>query len=175
MDSLRQRDYTFPHALPSDSLPISGGGENFYKFLKTELLPHIHASYRTDTSNQTMMGHSFGGYFVLYALLRDLQENIPFNYYVAASPSLPYYDFYLKKQFESLSLQNAGKAIPQLYLTTGEMEIAQDTLHSFSQFRHMLSEKDFIRLKTKIYAGLEHMGTAVPSFEEGVELILKNE
>jgi len=41
MDSLRVRDYTFPEALPLDSFPTSGGGERFYQFLKTELIPYI--------------------------------------------------------------------------------------------------------------------------------------
>ena len=41
MDSLRNRDYTFPVAPPQDSFPVSGGADKFLTFLETELIPHI--------------------------------------------------------------------------------------------------------------------------------------
>jgi predicted alpha/beta superfamily hydrolase len=109
----------------------------------------------------------------LYALLRDLKDNVLFNNYIAVSPSLPYNDYYITKQFEILTLQTTRSEVPHLYLTAGEMEIKQDTLNNFDHFCHILSKKDFIRLKSKIHKGVEHMGTAIPSFEEGIELIQK--
>src|SRR5690606_10505540 len=54
MDSLRIRDYTFPKAPPSDSLPISGGGKHFYNFVKTGILPYIEENYRIDPTNMTI-------------------------------------------------------------------------------------------------------------------------
>lgn len=110
MDSLRVRDYTFPKAPASDSLAISGGAEKFYAFLKQELIPYIDKSYRTDTGERTLMGHSFGGYFTLYALLQDMKQTAVFNSYVAASPSLDYHDYYLMKAFESLTISTKNKS-----------------------------------------------------------------
>src|SRR5690606_10805484 len=63
MDSLRNRDYTYPEALPADSFTVSGKGDKFYDFIKAKLVPHIDSIYRTDKTNRTIMGHSFGGYF----------------------------------------------------------------------------------------------------------------
>lgn len=41
MDSLRQRDYLFPAALPSDEITAEGGGQKFAQFLSQELIPRI--------------------------------------------------------------------------------------------------------------------------------------
>lgn len=172
MDSLRNRDYTFPKALPRDSFHISGGGERFYHFIKTELKPCIERTYRTDTANSTLMGHSLGGYFVLYALIQDIAGNKLFNHYVAASPSISYYDNYIPKQFQDLSAKKNYKNKVKLYLTIGEMEIDEDPNDGFNTFGKILSRQDFIQLRMKVYRNLEHMGTAVPSFEDGLEFIL---
>src|SRR5690606_27820801 len=92
MDSLRIRDYTYPKALAQDSFPTSGGADSFYSFLKNELIPTIDRNYHTDKFSRTLMGHSFGGYFALYALLQDLEtlEVDPslFSNYISASPSI---------------------------------------------------------------------------------------
>jgi predicted alpha/beta superfamily hydrolase len=168
MDSLRVRDYTFPPAPASDSLPLSGGGENFYRFIQRELIPHIDRQYRTDTTQRTLMGHSFGGYFVLYALLKDQTDKPLFAHYVAASPSIDYGDGYLMQRLEQLIAGKEGNALPGLYLTAGEIELAEDPGNRFSHFIRLLESKAFMRLKTKTFKNTEHMGTAIPSFEEGL-------
>jgi hypothetical protein len=173
MDSLRDRDYTFPESLPKDSFKMSGGGERFFQFIKTRLKPYIEKTYRTDTTHQTIMGHSLGGYFVLYALLEHAKGNRLFNNYVAASPSLSYYDNYIFQKFQNLSQHDVASEKLKLYLTMGEFEIDEDHEDSFKHFRQMLSRHD-LQLKVKIYDRLEHMGTAVPSFEDGIEYILED-
>lgn len=172
MDSLRSRDYTFPMALPEDSFRVSGGGENLYQFIKTKLKRCIEKTYRTDTTSRTIMGHSLGGYFVLYALLQEVNGNGFFNNYVAASPSIWYHDNYLGRQLRAIQTKKNKK--PKLYLTMGEMELAEDPIDGFTNFGQMLSEKDLVDLKIKVYKGTEHMGTAVPTFEDGIEFVFGN-
>jgi predicted alpha/beta superfamily hydrolase len=74
----RWRDYT-PSALPAtDSLvarqfdqPVetvrSGGGPDFIRVLREEILPFVDASYRT-TDDRGLAGQSLGGLFAAYAL-----------------------------------------------------------------------------------------------------------
>jgi len=174
MDSLRNRDYTFPEAHPKDSFRISGGGAKFYRFIKSELKPYIEKTYRTDTTNRTIMGHSLGGYFVLYALLQDISGDRFFNHYVAASPSISYDDDYIVKQFDRLSFENVDNRKSDLYLSTGSLEVAEDTSNSFKHFTRLLSGLNGIDLKVKIYNNMEHMGTAVLSFEDGLEFIFSD-
>ena len=125
MDSLRNRDYTFPQAAPRDSFPISGGADRFLAFIKTELAPFIDKTYRTDTADRSLMGHSLGGYFTLFAMQQGLSDgNNLFKRYVAASPSLHYGDQYLIKALQNATPANTN---PQtLILTIGENELEED-------------------------------------------------
>ena len=78
----RFRDLTPSHV--GDSTNSSGGGEKFINFLEKELIPYVDNRYST-APHRTLVGHSFGGLFVLNTLI-----NHPaiFNNYVAIDPSL---------------------------------------------------------------------------------------
>jgi predicted alpha/beta superfamily hydrolase len=171
MDSLRARDYTFPDALPADSFKISGQGDKFYNFIKTKLVTHINSAYRTDKSNRTIMGHSLGGYFVLYALKQNLSDSLVFNNFIAASPSIYYHDNYLAKEISSSPIYQRNIESIKLYLTIGELEVLENQSNDFKIFSKMLTDKK-IRVQTEVYKGLEHMGTAIPTFEDGIQLFL---
>ena len=67
-------------------LPNSGGAAAFLDFLERELIPFIDRTYRTNTSDRGLLGHSFGGVFALYALE---QRPALFQRVVAASPAMP--------------------------------------------------------------------------------------
>ncbi len=168
MDSLRVRDYTFPAAQPSDSLPISGGGERFYSFLTSELIPEIDRLYRTDAKNRTLMGHSFGGYFTLYALLKETASKPVFHHFLAASPSIWYSQGYLTK-----ALQRYDPSINRsLFLTTGK---AEGSTQEFTTLVTLLKNHPSLQVHSKIYNGLDHMGTVLPSFRDGLLLMRKKE
>jgi predicted alpha/beta superfamily hydrolase len=177
MDSLRNRDYTFPIALAQDSFPISGSADNFLSFIKSDLLPYIDKTYRTDTSNRTLMGHSLGGYFTFYALEQEIISKInSFKNYVAASPSLWYYNNYLIKQFQNIS-GNDNTNQQTLFLTFGAREDTEDGetgtegLDNFNSFAILLSNKRFknIKVKSEVYPSFGHMETAVPTFTKSLQ------
>ncbi len=169
MDSLRNRDYTFPSALPADSFKISGQGDKFYNFIKEKLVPYIDSAYRTDKSNRTIMGHSLGGYFVLYALTKNLSDSIVFNNFIAASPSIYYHDNYITKAITSSPIYSDNKDKIKLYLTKGDLEVSENQTEDFKIFSKVLTEKT-IHFQTEVYKGQEHMGTAIPTFERGIQL-----
>jgi predicted alpha/beta superfamily hydrolase len=171
MDSLRDRDYTYPDALPADSFKISGQGDKFYNFIKTKLLTYIDSAYRTDKSNRTIMGHSLGGYFVLYALNQNLSDSLVFNNFIAASPSIYYHDNYLAKEIGSSPIYQRNIARIKLYLTIGELEVLENQSNDFKIFSKTITDKT-ISVQTEVYKGLEHMGTAIPTFENGIQLFL---
>lgn len=79
----RTRDLT-PTNADTARFKTSGGAENFTKFIETELIPYIDGSYST-TSHRVIIGHSFGGLFVINALLNH--SNL-FTNYIAIDPSL---------------------------------------------------------------------------------------
>jgi predicted alpha/beta superfamily hydrolase len=171
MDSLRDRDYTYPDALPADSFKISGQGDKFYNFIKTKLVTYIDSAYRTDKSNRTIMGHSLGGYFVLYALNQNLTDSLVFNNFIAASPSIYYHDNYLAKEISSSQTSQRNIENIKIYLTIGELEVLENQTNDFKIFSKILTDKT-ISVQTEVYKGLEHMGTAIPTFENGIQLFL---
>ena len=177
MDSLRDRDYSFPEALPSDSFKVSGGAGKFLSFITRELFPYISKTYRADTTNSTLMGHSLGAYFTLYALEQALlNKNSSFKNYVAPSPSLNYCNNYLIKQFQNIPENKSIKQLT-LFLAYGVREDSEDGetgtegIDNFNSFISLLSESRFatIRLKSEVYPTFGHMETAVPTFTKSLQ------
>lgn len=79
----RTRDLT-PTA-SGEEYANGGGATEFYDFVKDELFPLVEKKYSTAKSDKIYFGHSFGGLFGIYALLRD--DGI-FDEFFIASPSL---------------------------------------------------------------------------------------
>lgn len=79
----RTRDLT--PAVSGEEYANGGGAAEFYDFVKDELFPLVEKKYSTAKSDKIYFGHSFGGLFGIYALLRD--DGI-FDEFFIASPSL---------------------------------------------------------------------------------------
>lgn len=73
-----------PPALWPDGAPV-GKSARFSRFFGEQLKPFIEARYAVDTSNQTLLGVSLGGLFVLRTLFTAPAS---FQRYVAISPSI---------------------------------------------------------------------------------------
>ncbi len=70
----------------SQSAVTGGGADNFLQFFKTELIPYINKNFKAEPFN-VLIGHSFGGVFVMHALLNDPDL---FDAYIAIDPSFWY-------------------------------------------------------------------------------------
>jgi len=92
INSANQRDRDFlPVHVPQPA--ISGGAGNFLSFFKDELIPYINKTYPANGTS-SLYGHSYGGVFVLYALLSEPQL---FESYYATDPPFRFNDDYLIK------------------------------------------------------------------------------
>ena len=92
----RSRDYS---PTQRKGRPNTGKAKQFLSFLKNELIPFVDNTYRTDKNDRALQGHSMGGLFTTYALLKS--QNL-FNRYVISSPYLWWDDksiFTLEKDF----------------------------------------------------------------------------
>lgn len=80
----RTHDLTPPLSDSVKNFPTAGGGDTFLNFIGDELMPAVNKTYRTISYN-ILAGHSFGGLFVVNALIKrpDL-----FNAYISISPSM---------------------------------------------------------------------------------------
>ena len=87
----RAFDYTPPdthgQALADDFDPArqNGGAAAFLQLITTQIRPAAAKLAPLNPQRQTLWGHSYGGLFVLYALL---QQPDAFTQYIAAAPSL---------------------------------------------------------------------------------------
>ncbi|WP_291912638.1 alpha/beta hydrolase-fold protein [Chitinophaga sp. CB10] len=169
MDSLRNRDYTFPVAIPEYEMPVSGGADKFLQFLRDELTPLIDRQYATDPAKRWLMGHSLGGYFTLFALQRQLRHNARlFDGFIAASPSLHYNHYYLLDKFTPAK----GSTLPRrVYIAYGGQEDADTTLRPAAAVLAGLKAKLPLACSTALYTDLDHMDTQLPAFVKGLQWI----
>ena len=177
MDSLRNRDYLYPKALPSDEVKSEGGGPRFKEYLTHELLTKVDAEFRTQKENRILCGHSFGGYFVLYCLLDQLKnKSTDFKTFISASPSLWYNDFYLKNIPQELKKTDEVNNL-NIFITVGSKE---DSTWSVKPVNDFTGEIQKLKLKgtkceSRIYNYLEHMDVGVISFTKGLQEFLKED
>jgi predicted alpha/beta superfamily hydrolase len=80
----------------------TGGADKFLGYIKDELIPYINQHYPSNGDN-TIWGHSLGGMFVVYAMLKAPDA---FKSYIAVDPSLWWDDHYVPKL--------AGAALPSM-------------------------------------------------------------
>ena len=95
----RTRDFT-PTNVPfqrGHESKTSGGASNFLKFFEQELKPFINSKYPTENNN-TIIGHSTGGLFVLYTFLN---YEAVFDNYLAIDPSLWWDQEYLVNEAQA--------------------------------------------------------------------------
>jgi hypothetical protein len=182
MDSLRDRDYSYPQALAKDSFLVSGGASRFLAFIHSELIPVIDKQYGTDPKNRILMGHSLGGYFTLFAFQKYLEgANNDFCSYVAASPSVHYASYYLLHQLDSLATKNASAKV-KLYVTYGGLEDKEDegepgilkTGEIANALQTSIAKKQAscVDYKYDTYSAFGHMDMGIPSFTKGLAWIL---
>lgn len=171
MDSLRTRDYLYPAARPEDEVEASGGGLAFYDFLHKELIPYVDSSYRTDKQNRTLEGHSFGGYFCLYALWRQAEQGpTVFKNFLAASPSVWYHNFYMDTLGIKLKTRMSKDSIA-LYMTVGGSEDPKWDIGPGKKIADEIKKlaPPNMRLEYTIFSNTGHMDVAAISAVKGLQ------
>lgn len=174
MDSLRNRDYTYPVANPEDSFSVSGGADKFLSFIYNDLITYIDRGYNADTTNRTLMGHSLGGYFTLYALEESLMnDDKRFLNFVAASPSLFYSNSFLISRINDLSANTTTNQ--HLIITCGSVEDAEEgdnsntTVSNLELFESKIRRQTNLKTQKQIFPNFGHMETAIPTFIQGIK------
>ena len=111
----------------------SGGGENFMKFIETEVIPLVEKNYRVQPF-RIFAGHSLGGLTVIYAFVSrpDL-----FNAYIAASPVLHWDNDYVIKRAEELFKQKRDWN-KTMFIGIGD---EPDYIKGFNSFQSLLKKE----------------------------------
>ncbi|MEM6395702.1 MAG: alpha/beta hydrolase-fold protein [Bacteroidota bacterium] len=111
----RTRDLT-PMSTAVDRRPGSGGADQTYRFMEEELFAWVADRFRTE-EYRLLIGHSFGGLFVIHGLINHPEL---FNSYLAISPSLWWDNQELVKNQAETFLKNNAELTGHLYMTMGD-------------------------------------------------------
>lgn len=171
-NTVRERDLTPTHVQPDDLVNegdarISGGGEDFLRFMQQELMPHINATYPS-ADYKVFSGHSLGGLTVVNAFVHHTNM---FNAYIAIDPSLWWQHQTLLKQAQAM-LPAAKLDNKVLFLAIANnipagmdtLSVQNDTLNKGSiltrsaiKFLHALgTNNNGLRWGAKYYPGERH-------------------
>lgn len=183
-------------ALLGQTGPASGQGEQYRKFLTKEVMPLAEEEYGIDPSNWTLAGHSLGGLFTVYSLLKDpkafrrylgvgssfwwkngelfssamqfsaLEETLDLDVYLAAGSYETEEE--LRKTWNSTIMQmEAGKA----YLDV--MGRIPDIVSDSEKMAKILSERDGVRCKTEILINETHGTAALAALNHGLRWLYR--
>lgn len=142
----------------------SGGGAFFYRYLVEELIPEINATYTTN-GHETLIGHSYGGYFGAYLL--SLPH--PFEVLHIYDPSIWFSEGEVIERFRSNLHQ---ESLPvDVHITYQPKPLYHR--EKIETFIRELEGVEGIRVTKGYYPYLSHNGLYLDSFYEGIRLTHK--
>ncbi len=148
------------------------GFDNFYLFVKNELIPFIDAHYKTIPKNRTLYGYSFGGLASMQTLFKFAEDgnNMPFQGIIAGSPSLWYKHGNGKFCFkQEANLHKKSNDLPiNLYMCLGSEE-GPGMVVNFEKMTEILKSRNYshLNLMTVLNEGLNHDSNKRICFREG--------
>lgn len=110
-------EYNYPKRMHGKEPEKVGGAKDFHLFIEKELKPTIHRNFAVNVNEETLFGHSLGGYYVLWSLFHHKKN---FKKYIALSPSIWWNDYELLNMTEFvIADESSGNS---LFIGVGEME-----------------------------------------------------
>jgi predicted alpha/beta superfamily hydrolase len=152
---------------------VTGDADNFLEFIKQELIPTIESEFKADPKRRILAGHSYGGLFSAFALLK---EPGLFESYIVASPSLGYGDQYVFKQEEEYA--RSHKKLPaNVYLCVGGLEESTESfmVSNMIRFGAILEGRKYkgLSLVRQIFPNENHCEVVPLCFQAGLKRALK--
>jgi predicted alpha/beta superfamily hydrolase len=158
--NMRDRDFTPEKTSENEK---AGGADNFIDFLKSELIPYINKKLPASGDN-SLFGHSLGGLFTMYVLLK---EPGLFNNYYCSDPAFPWNNGYIiamaQKTFKNTTELNKTLWINGVESTYRNVGIGKmdSVLKSFAP--------GGLRWKVSIYPNETHMSVLFKGIYDGLK------
>ena len=152
--------------LPAGIRP--GGADAFLRFLEEEVKPFIAARYEVKADDETLVGDSFGGLFVLHTLFTAPES---FERYVAGSPTISWDDGKLLK--DETALATRVKDLPvKLFLSAGALEEPQ-MLVDLTRMARSLSARSYpgLALTHHVFDDETHVSVIAPTLSRGLRAV----
>lgn len=147
----------------------SGGAPRFLRYLTTEVMPLIDSAYRTMPGDRTLVGHSLGGTFGLFALL---EAPALFRRLLIGSPS-GWDGTWLARRDSALAPRRDTQPMA-VYVSVGGME-SLALLTSWRKSVDLLSAPKYhdVQLVSEILAGETHISAMPIATTRGLRAIFK--
>jgi len=159
-----------------DGYEVTGGADNFLKFIETELIPHIDSSYRTN-SYRTFVGYSFTGLPVLHSLFT--QKDL-FNSYLVIDFSAWWDNQVTLRNFNSFLESYTSEKPLDIFISTPERvinEVYPTTVNSTWTFMKEFKKKQPKNInygfKKYKYKEENHHSMPLISFIDGLKYIFR--
>lgn len=144
----------------------SQNGENFLKFVKTELIPFVETNYRADPARRVLQGNSLGGLFTLYTMFSDPGL---FSSYVASSPAVTSGGGVILQQEAAFAKDH--KELPtRLFIGVGSNEGLSGPVQEFMKTLKAREYKG-LKLETRVVEGEGHSGNKPETYNRGLRFV----
>jgi predicted alpha/beta superfamily hydrolase len=167
----RARDYSHGNdtTLAKGWFRETGGADNFLKFVRNELFPTINKNYKTNQDSTAIMGLSFGGTLVTYALFT--QPNL-FKNYILISPALAWNDNDILK-IEKEYFMNNKELNKTVYVAYGSMDSKEWVINSTNEFIQTIQNHKYEGFKfvSRIFEGETHISVYPTALTNGLKNI----
>lgn len=149
-----------------DSRPSAGGGEQFYKFLTTELIPFIDSAYHTNRTN-ILYGASTAGLFTIYTMLQNPSQ---ISGYIANSPMIGHCPDLITQLTKDYLGQNSNQTI-HVFIQHGKKDHFKQATDYIPEFSRLLKTQNFegLKLEYLVYKKRGHVSKG--AFKNGLEFI----
>jgi len=147
--------------------------EKFYAFLTEELIPFVDGEYRTDAAvPRTLVGHSDGGYFALYAFFQSGgYRDAPFGQFVAISGDLTKNEWLPFREEGRMHrrIGEGGDVGAALFLAVGGQDETRFVTSNQDMAARLKSRQyQDLRFKSRVYASDDHMSVVTPAVWAGL-------
>jgi uncharacterized protein len=151
---LRELDLALPGTTTHDASDSANSPQPdlFLQTLRQEIVPYVDHTYRTLPDDRCLYGYSWGGFFVLYTLLREPHA---FRRYMSGSGFLEATTKYLCREAGLLRERNSNLNA-NVYLSVGKREGDQvAALHEFVDMLGVVQGPN-LELSTEVYPSEGH-------------------
>lgn len=163
----RPRDF-----IPSDSSKNDsenfGKADRFYLFLKNELIPGVEKKL-TNKKDRSFIGHSFGGLFCLYTLLK---ADKLFDRHFAISPSI-WANYYELEKLEEQYAKGNNTLKANIVFYVGGLEFLNKVLYSTRNFYNTMLKRKYagLTIKKVEIGNANHFSIRKPAIDRIFEIL----
>jgi len=156
----------------------TGGAEKYLKFIESEVIPFVETRYRVNPSRRILSGHSLGGSFGAWVLLKKPQL---FSSYILTSPSLWFKDEMIFDVEEEYAKKNKSLNV-NIFMATGALENAKrgwmlnDMVDGHQRFVKQLRSRDYqgLHIEDEVVVGTDHFSTFPIGLTKGLRWIYQD-